>query len=154
MKCPYTLFFVSIFGLLSMNMVISLPGNANESDQKSRSFTTQLAQKDPVNLILYEARGAETYAAVAYMPYYPAYGMVTLKTPTCRAELTGFVDPFLLQKNQLSITYKKCKITFQQNKQTLDHPKETEICQNFHPKECNFDKIPTLSNVNLSLYEE
>lgn len=108
-------------------------------------------QKDPVNLVFYEYRDKDRYESVAYMPYYPAYALISFKSPACNAELTGFVDPFALKKNQLEITYQKCKISFDQQGDSISHPQESGQCQELHPPSCPFTTISQLKKVRLHL---
>lgn len=133
-------------GIICMTMAVPI---SITMAQSPLSITNQITEKDPVNLILYESRTANAYAAVAYMPYYPAYGLVTVQSPTCKAELTGFIDPFSLQKNRLVITYKKCSISFSQQKNQITNPEETEACKAYHPQSCNFSMLPTLTRTEL-----
>lgn len=150
MKLNRFLILLGLVSLFTTTIPYPITSNAQENSKTPRSITNQIAQRDPVNLILYETKNSDSYTSVAYMPYYPAYGMIVFKTPHCKAELTGFVDPFLLQKNQLTITYKKCKISFQQKNQELITPQETEACEAYHPKDCNFSNMPNITKIDLS----
>lgn len=129
-------------------IILSLPTMAMNPSHSSQSITEQTVEKDPVNLILYENRTQVNYAAVGYMPYYPAYGMIHYNTPSCKIEITGFVDPFALKKNKLIISYKKCRISFDQDGQSLKNPHETEACMIYHVKECNFKALSNLRKIN------
>ncbi|MDI2113286.1 hypothetical protein [Commensalibacter nepenthis] len=106
-----------------------------------------------LNMIAYEHKAPNHYATVLYMPYYPAYGMISLKSPQCNAEIAGYIDPFALKNNKLIITYKRCKISFDINQanQELSNPNETTVCEEYHPKNCSFSQIPSLKQIPLKI---
>lgn len=138
-NCIYVLSFITFYH----------PVQAEESSQTTQSVTDQTMTHDSINLILYETKTKDRYAAISYMPYYPAYGMIHYNTTNCKTELTGFVDPFALKKNKLIIHYKKCKVSFDQNGNILSNPQESESCAMYHSKECRFTAIPNLTKINL-----
>lgn len=109
------------------------------------------AMQQPLNMIAYEHKTPHQYAIVSYMPYYPAYGMISYRSPQCNAEIAGYIDPFALKKKKLVITYKTCKVSFNmtENDQILSNPSETPSCQEYHPKECSFSKVPALHHISL-----
>lgn len=111
-----------------------------------------VTMQQSLNMIAYEHKSPHEYAVVSYMPYYPAYGMISYKSPQCNAEIAGYIDPFALKKKKLAITYKTCRVSFDMNDkdQTLSNPTETASCLEYHPKECIFSKIPTLQRISLS----
>lgn len=134
--------------LLNISFLLFFPIN-DYAQEPSQSITEQTIKKNPINLILYESRTKKSYAYVTYMPYYPAYGMIHYNTAHCKIEMTGFIDPFELKKNKLIISYKKCKVSFDQKGKILANPSETESCQNLHSDKCNFTAIPDLTETHL-----
>lgn len=112
---------------------------------------TDTTQQASLNMITYEHKAPHQYATVLYMPYYPAYGMISFRSPECTAEIAGYLDPFALKNKKLIITYKLCKVSFDitQNNQELSNPQETDACQDYHPKNCNFSQIPSLRQISL-----
>lgn len=112
---------------------------------------TDNAQPISLNMVAYEHKAPNQYATVLYMPYYPAYGMISLKSPGCSAEIAGYINPFTLKDKKLIINYKTCKISFDisQNNQELSNPQENEACQTYHPKNCNFSQMPLLRQISL-----
>lgn len=115
-----------------------------------------VAMQQPLNMIAYEHKAPHQYAVVTYMPYYPAYGMISYKTPQCNAEIAGYIDPFAIKKKKLVITYKTCKVSFDMtdNDQTLSNPTETDSCLEYHPKECGFSTIPALQHISLGKHPQ
>lgn len=111
-----------------------------------------LPMQQSLNMIAYEHKSPNQYAIVSYMPYYPAYGMVSFKSHQCNAEIAGYIDPFAIKEKKLIITYKTCKVSFDitQNNQILSNPTETISCQEYHPQNCNFTQIPTLQKIALN----
>ncbi|CAK7192551.1 hypothetical protein COMNV_00753 [Commensalibacter sp. Nvir] len=120
------------------------------STSKNLSYANELAQL-PINLVMYEHKANDEYQSVIYLPYYPAYGMVTYKSSTCNAELKGYIDPFALKNNILSITSGKCSLTFKQENQSLIPYKETNDCQSYHSSTCNFLKMNNLKRITFNL---
>lgn len=110
-----------------------------------------IAMQQPLNMIAYEHKAQHQYASVSYMPYYPAYGMISFKSPNCNAEIAGYIDPFALKHKKLIITYKTCKISFNidQNDQEINTPSEATSCEEYHPKNCSFSQIPALQRIPL-----
>ncbi|CAI3934192.1 hypothetical protein [Commensalibacter papalotli (ex Botero et al. 2024)] len=117
------------------------------------SFATAqpITMQQPINMIAYEHKAQHHYESVSYMPYYPAYGMISLKSPDCNAEIAGYIDPFALKHKKLIITYKTCKVSFNiaQNDQEISNSIETTSCEEYHPKNCSFSQIPALQRIPL-----
>lgn len=112
---------------------------------------TDTPQPISLNMVTYEHKAPNQYATVLYMPYYPAYGMISFRSPECTAEIAGYIDPFALKNKKLIITYKLCKVSFDitKNGQEISNPQESETCQDYHPKNCNFSQLPSLQQISL-----
>ncbi|CAI3929294.1 unnamed protein product [Commensalibacter communis] len=119
----------------------------------SQAQSNSEPQRYSLNMIAYEHKAPNNYATVLYMPYYPAYGLVSMKSSGCNAEIAGYIDPFALKNKKLTITYKRCKISFDINQETqeLSQPSETTSCAEYHPKNCSFSQMPTLKLIPLKI---
>ncbi|MDI2089780.1 hypothetical protein [Commensalibacter oyaizuii] len=143
MKLNYSS-FVAIIGII-LSPSLTYGEDISTNVQEPQQLQTN------INMVAYEHKSEHNYQIVAYMPYYPAYGMVSFRSPTCTAEITGYIDPFALKKNKLIITYKQCKVSFDQVNQTLTNPTESSACEQYRPKECSFTNNATLNKIPLDV---